>query len=49
MFKITWPKASTVQNTNIIVPLFKDNNADNKVFLYPDISQIKISIEGKLN
>lgn len=56
--KMAWPKADTVQNINVNMPrksmreivlLFKDDNAEDEVFPYPKISQIKISMERKPN
>ena len=47
--KISWPKASTIQNINVnvprksmkaIIPLFKDKNSDNEFFPYPNLKTI---------
>ena len=56
--KLTWPKATTVQNINVNVPrksmkaivlLFKDDSSDSESFVFPSLKTVKISIEGKPN
>ena len=55
--KIVWPKTDIVRHINVNVPrkimqaivlFFKEDSTENEVFPFPNMSKIKISIQGKL-